>query len=250
MQREACGPVVASDSVSDATCIDPLALAAICSEKVATADPYPWCQTQDLIREPVYQRLLEELPHLGAFKNIQGKRRRYGQTSHDRFVLDYAPGTPLSLSWQQLIDELYEGPYPAKVAELLGRDDYFLTCHWHYTPSGCSVSPHCDAVWKLGSHIFYFNDPTEWDPGWGGETLVLDDGGAISYASAPGFDDFRGRFGCGPTGNQTLLFLRTDHSWHGVEPLRCPEGAMRRVFIVEFRKDSLRERFRAGARLW
>ena len=51
-----------------------------------------------------------------------------------------------------------------------------------------TCSPHCDAVWKLGSHIFYFNE--DWNPGWGGETLVLDDGGRFSRRSAPDFDDF------------------------------------------------------------
>ena len=61
----------------------------------------------------------------------------------------------------------------------------------------------------------------------------MDDGGAIGYTSAPKFEDFRARIDCEPTGNRSLLFLRTDHSWHGVEPLRCPEVEMRKVFIVE-----------------
>jgi len=33
---------------------------------------------------------------------------------------------------------------------------------------GCAVSPHCDAVRKLATHIFYFNTEADWDPGWGG----------------------------------------------------------------------------------
>ena len=32
---------------------------------------------------------------------------------------------------------------------------------------------------------------------------------------------------------------------HGVKPLECPEDRLRRVFILEFRRDNLRERFRA-----
>ena len=231
--------------MSEQECIDPVALAAIRPEVVAAAEPYPWCQPEMLIREGAYQQLLEELPEAAGFREIAGKRRRYGQESHDRLALDYAPGIPLSPLWQRFVDELHDDPYRAKVSALLGREDFFLTFHWHYTPNGCSVSPHCDATWKLGSQIFYFNDENEWDPQWGGATVVLDDGGAIGYSSAPQFEDFRGRIDCEPTGNRSLLFLRTDHSWHGVEPLRSPEGKMRKVFIVEFRKDSIRERFRA-----
>jgi hypothetical protein len=148
-------------------------------------------------------------------------------------------------SWREFLAELYEGPYLDKVAELLGHDDFFLTAHWHYTPRGCSVSPHCDAAWKLGSHIFYFNDESEWDPAWGGATLVLDDGGEIEYSNAPAFEDFPASYECPPMGNRSMIFLRTDHSWHGVKPLACPEGELRRVFIIEYRLDNLRERFRA-----
>lgn len=225
--------------------MDPAALATIRADVVAAAEPYPWFEPQRLIRESVYSRLLDELPQPEIFRKIVGRRRRYGQASHDRFSLDYKPGIPLSPLWQEFIDELHSEPYMTKVRELLKREDFFLTCHWHYTPTGCSVSPHCDAAWKLGSHIFYFNDKTKWDPSWGGATVILDDGGAIGYTSAPKFEDFPARIDCEPTGNRSLLFLRTDHSWHGVEPLRCPEGEMRKVFIVEYRKDNIRERFRA-----
>ena len=131
------------------------------------------------------------------------------------------------------------------MAGLLGHDDFFLTAHWHYTPRGCSVSPHCDAHWKLGSHIFYLNDEASWDSSWGGATLMLDDEGALEYSSAPAFEDFQTSYACPPVGNRSVLFLRTDHSWHGVQPLQCPEGELRRVFIIEYRLDSMRERFRA-----
>ena len=40
--------------------------------------------------------------------------------------------------------------------------------HWHYTPNGCSVSPHTDSVREHGSQLFYFNSEDDWDPAWGG----------------------------------------------------------------------------------
>lgn len=225
--------------------LDTAKLAAIDAAAVHAAEPFPWQGFDGLLTDAGYRELHGRLPEVEVFRKVVGKRRRYGQQSHDRYVLDYAPGLSVSQGWHDFVAELVDGPYSAKVAELLGRDDFFLTAHWHYTPQGCSVSPHCDAYWKLGSHIFYFNDEGNWDPRWGGATLVLDDGGALAYSSAPAFAEFRSSRSVVPVGNRSMLFLRTDHSWHGVAPLECPEGALRKVFIIEYRLDRVRERFRA-----
>jgi hypothetical protein len=212
---------------------------------IRARDPYPWKGFEGLLTDGAYDELQRTLPGVELFQQVVGKRRRYGQESHDRYVLDYRSGLDVSSAWHRFVAELMQGPYRDKVAELLGRDDFFVTAHWHYTPRGCSVSPHCDATWKLGSHIFYFNDAAEWRPQWGGATLVLDDGGGLSYSTAPQFEDFCASESVPPIGNRSLLFLRTDHSWHGVAPLACPEGMFRKVFIIEYRLDRLRERFRA-----
>jgi len=97
---------------------------------------------------------------------------------------------------------------------MFGRDSLSLTLHWHYAPRGCSVSPHCDAVRKLGSHLCYFNTEEDWDPSWGGQTLLLD-------------------------------FMREDSSWHGVRTLQCPEGGYRKVFVVVI-EDKLHSIVHAG----
>jgi hypothetical protein len=33
-------------------------------------------------------------------------------------------------------------------------------------------------------------------------------------------------------GNRSMVFKRTPHSWHGVRAIDCPEGHLRKVFIV------------------
>jgi hypothetical protein len=35
-----------------------------------------------------------------------------------------------------------------------------------------------------------------------------------------------------PWGNESLLFKRTPHSWHGVRPLQCPPGQLRKLFLI------------------
>jgi len=110
------------------------------------------------------------------------------------------------------------------------------------------VSPHCDAKHKAGSHIFCFNRSDEWDPAWGGQTLILDDGGRFRRDSAPAFDDFDEIITADIVGNQSVVFRRQGNSWHGVKELQCPEGAYRRVFIVVI--ESLVGGLRRDVRGW
>jgi len=94
------------------------------------------------------------------------------------------------------------------------------------------VSPHTDARRKIGSHIFYFNTPEDWDASWGGQTLVLDDGGRMRAHSEPKAGKFREVAASQILGNQSFIFKRTEHSWHAVNPIKCPPDRMRKVFIV------------------
>src|SRR5690606_82298 len=140
--------------------------------------------------------------------------------------------------------ELQRARYRAWLGHALGTEAFELRFHWHYTPSGSSVSPHCDAARKLGSHIFYFNTEADWDAAWGGETLILDDGGRFSPRSAPAVDDFESAPSSDAVGNRSLLFARNGNSWHGVREIRCPPGALRKVFIVVIERATLAARLR------
>ena len=129
--------------------------------------------------------------------------------------------------------------YRRKIAELLDAKNIEFRFHWHYTPNGCSVSPHTDARREHGSHLFYFNSEDDWDPSWGGDTLVLDDGGRLDYNSAPPLEAFDREIACESLGNYSSIMLRNDHAWHAVREINCPEDKMRRIFIVVVNPDSL-----------
>ena len=209
-------------------------------EKLSTIDPvafqsqqpYPWVNPEGLLTEGGYQRLLETLPALPLFTARFGVARKYGQQSHDRFTLEYQDELNIAQPWKEFIAELRGKDYQRFLSRFIGSRSFELLFHWHYAPNGCSISPHCDAKRKLGSHIFYFNTTHDWDPAWGGETVILDDGGGFPYKSAPRFEDFKRVIPAKALGNRSLLFSRTERSWHGVRELRCPEGNMRKVFIV------------------
>ena len=70
----------------------------------------------------------------------------------------------------RFVAELKGPGYRRFLRRLLGAGTFDLTFHWHYTPNGCDLSAHCDAEWKLGSHIFHLNTTDDWDQGWGGQT--------------------------------------------------------------------------------
>ena len=47
--------------------------------------------------------------------------------------------------------------------------------------------------------------------------------------SAPDFNDFKRQIEIPCIGNHSLLFKRTNHSWHGVRRINCPENKLRQV---------------------
>lgn len=209
--------------------------------------PFPWLNIQGFLTEEGHRRLGETLPDITLFESEFGVKRAYGQESHDRYALQYHEGLDIAQAWKDFIAELQGETYWSFLRRMFGLPPgkrLPLTMHWHYARTGCSVSPHCDASRKLGSQIFYFNTEAEWDPRWGGQTLVLDDAGGFRPHSAPQFDEFRLVAAAEIMGNQSFVFKRTDHSWHGVRPLACPQGRFRKLFIVVINRQTLQVRLR------
>ncbi|MFU8814324.1 MAG: 2OG-Fe(II) oxygenase [Pseudomonadales bacterium] len=207
-------------------------LDAIGTSEFRDAQPFPWLNPENVLTPAGFDELRAHLPPLTLMNKSFGRKRAHGQTPHDRYSLEYAADLPVADCWHQLVEELEAPGYQGWLARLFDTRRFRLNYHWHYTPRGASVSPHCDARHKLGSHIFYFHTAADWDPAWGGETVILDDEGRFSRASAPPFEAFTHRWRADAMGNRSLLFQRQGNSWHGVEPLQCPEGQLRKVFIV------------------
>ncbi|MEM9254140.1 MAG: hypothetical protein AAGA91_01755 [Pseudomonadota bacterium] len=213
-------------------------LQSLSTEQFMAVRPYPY-YNEPVLTETGFQDLLDNMPGMDMFDQNFGKERRAGQAPHDRYSLEYTPDMPVPTPWQEFIGELCSDDYRREIERLLGARKVEFRFHWHYTPSGADVSPHCDARREHGSHLFYFNDVSDWNPAWGGCTLVLDDGGRLDYNSAPDYADFDEVIECQSIGNSSALMLRTDHSWHAVRPIDCPDDKLRKVFIVVINPDSL-----------
>ncbi|MDA8052326.1 MAG: 2OG-Fe(II) oxygenase [Rhodospirillales bacterium] len=197
--------------------------------------PYPWMSIPDSLTPDGFRALHDTLPDVSGFRRMVGVKRGHGQKSHDRYILHYHPSLDLAPPWREFLSELKGEFYLNFLERLLGREeraDIIPTFEWYYAWQGCSVSPHCDAKRKIATQIFYFNTEAEWPSAWGGRILILDDEKRLDAHSAPDFDKLRVAAALEAHGNNSLLFQRTDHSWHGVRPLECPQEAMRKLFIV------------------
>ncbi|MCH7509974.1 MAG: hypothetical protein IIA76_09355 [Proteobacteria bacterium] len=194
--------------------------------------PFPWINPEGVLTDAGHRRLVETLPDVSMFKKSFGYRRKHGQQPHDRFALEYSDGLPVAEAWQEFIAELRGPEYHDFVCRMLGIRRFDLNCHWHYATAGCSVSPHLDSARKYGSQVFYFNTTEDWDPDWGGQTVVLSDKQRRRRKANPEFEDLESVATSQAIGNYSLLFARGAHSWHGVRALNCPEGRMRKIFIV------------------
>ena len=92
--------------------------------------------------------------------------------------------------------------------------------------------PHCDAARKLATHIFCFNTEDDWDSTWGGQILILDSERKLPVHSGPSFNQLEVAASIEPRGKGSLIFQRTHDSWHGVRPLQCPQGKLRKLFLI------------------
>lgn len=202
------------------------------------AQPFPWANPSEMLFRSAYEELLNDLPDISLFKKSFGAARANGQKSHDRYSLKFEPTLDVPKIWQEFIAELTGPAYIGFLENLFNARSIYLDLFWYYTPPGCSVSPHCDHLQKLGAQIFYLNKEEEWNENWGGETLLLDDDGKFSRRSAPDFGDFKDFISPPASGNQSLIFARTGHSWHGVREITCPDDVLRKIFLVTIKSSS------------
>jgi len=201
-------------------------------EKFRNKQPYPWVTLENSLTARGYEALRKTLPGVELFDRQVGKKRGYGQAPHNRYLLHYLPSLKLADPWKEFIDELLGDTYMSFLRRVLGPHKFIPTFEWYYAWEGCAVSPHCDAKRKLATHIFYFNTENDWRKKWGGEILILDSEKRFKAHSAPTFDQLKVAASIEPKGNGSLLFERTPHSWHGVRPLQCPEGKLRKLFLI------------------
>lgn len=226
--------------------IDDELLAAFSIESFRGTSPFPWSNFERFLTDDGFEALCSQFPPLELFEKHVDFDRAFGQRPHNRYYLAlessiYHDGengvgvvarSELPGPWQAFLEELTGSRYREFVGNCLGTDDLDVRYAWHVGEAGSEVSAHVDAPEKVGTHIFYLNRDHEWDPSWGGATLILGD--RTTTAMNPEFDDFDTVIAAETVGNRSLLFRNNADAWHGVRALDCPPGAQRRLFNVIF----------------
>jgi hypothetical protein len=217
--------------------------------------PFPWFNFQSLLTPEAFRELYLSFPPLEIFENHVGIERGYSQRPHNRYYLAYEDSiydnlhrennegivkkAGLPIPWQRFIEELETNRlYNDFIKSAFEVLNYHVRYAWHLGVNGSEVSPHQDSKKKIGTHIFYFNTSEDWEPTWGGSTLVL--GGKSTNSQNPEFEDFTIIKSTHVMGNYSFLFKNTVDSWHGVRALTCPPGKFRKLFnvIYEFPETS------------
>src|SRR5690554_1240216 len=75
--------------------------------------PYAWMNPGALLTDEGYRRLVETLPDISLFEASFGVERSHGQQPHDRYILEYDEGLPVSDEWHAFARELREDRYRA-----------------------------------------------------------------------------------------------------------------------------------------
>lgn len=205
-----------------------------------------WSQIPGFIPDDLFNQLCEDYPNISLFDKHVGIPRGL-QKPHDRYylALNWGPYSAnkrpffnkgvvkkyhLSRAWRRFIDNLEGAKYREFLSDLFQVEKFTLRFAWHMGFTGAEICPHVDTPSKLGTHIFYFNPEGQWDPAWGGQTVLL--GNLEKDIENPEFSDFGCCWDASNIGNTSLIFRNSPIAWHGVRALNAPKGCFRKIFTV------------------
>ena len=153
---------------------------------------------------------------------------------YNKILHDHADGVDfttqeLSCPWQTLLNELTNMPYLQIISEWLEQDitnSYIQILLKKYSDGGF-ISMHTDDADVYATHLFFLNP--YFDPATGGNLIFHRVDGSI-LASIPSVS------------NISVLFERTDNSWHSVEPCNSsstPKITLQVAFWKKLKKRNL-----------
>ena len=158
--------------------------------------------------------------------------------------------------WSVGRDAPYPNAPPAYAALLadrrgLGPADAEMQCEFSSLSDGVFLPPHADSTDKVLSCILYLG-PDEWPGDWGGATEIYvakDDRHKNNWNNA-----FLKREQMSVAraiefkANRLVFFVKGSNAWHGVAPVRAPQGVERRSFNFSLiLKKAAHENFKAKA---
>lgn len=188
--------------------------------------PYAWALLSEVIRSEWLQSLVHSFPDSG-FDWASGADEKPYLLRVRHLVrpgaTDVIGEADLSPAWLKLCAELSSPRYRETVSALTGCDLSACSLEinlWVYE-NECFLSPHTDKEDKVVSHIIYLSPA--WDPTWGGQLKVLRSN-----------DSHDCSFVVSPTHGTSVIIVRSDESWHAVEPIAKSASVKRQSIQVTF----------------
>jgi SM-20-related protein len=202
------------------------------ARSILQGEPYEWAEIDGLY-SPAGARALAETYPRDHFKTLSGHdgEKQYLYEARSLIGMGAAGasyGSALSGAWLELARDLLSPAYRTAMS--------LLTCYdlttapievniFHYGP-GSSLGPHLDLPAKLVTHVLYFN--TAWNP---------NDGGCLTILRSKNPQDIAAKIL--PMAGSSSVLVRSDRSWHAVQPV-VPGGhdSRRSVTVTFYRAGS------------
>lgn len=197
------------------------------SRRTLETEPYSWAAVDGLFSPKDGAALVATYPR-DHFKTLSGHDGEKQYLYESRSLLGMgadAPSFPdeLSDAWLRLAHDLLSPEYRAAMSLLTGYDltSAAIEANVFHYGSGSSLGPHLDLPAKRVTHVLYFN--SSWNPA---------DGGCLSILRSGNADDVAANI-LPLVGNSSVL-VRSDRSWHAVQPVVEGCRKSRRSVTVTF----------------
>jgi hypothetical protein len=192
--------------------------------------PYLWATADALWPTAVARRLTAEFPTEGF--RLAGRPGGDACFEYrDIFRCGRVIEDGLARCWTEAGLQLATPAYRAEVSSLFGLElsDAEVSIGLCRYRAGFRLAPHTDRAMRIVTQTIYLNP--DWTPAWGGALLIL---------GSSRMRDVQAR--CLPALNSTVLFVRSPHSWHAVEPVRRGSREPRKSVLLHFSVEGADER--------
>lgn len=188
-----------------------------------TNDPYTWAHIVPVMEEPNAKKLMETFPQKKLKDSVSNKQH---YKLRDCTCIDNGELMPLASEidpvWHELFEDLLKQEYRNIVSKLMqtSLDNCFLKVRLCEYGAGCWMLPHTDRIDRVVTQIFYL---TPWDTKWGGTLKILYSDNINDVAQE-----------IIPTFNTSVMFARSDTSYHAVAPVNINTCKPRLTILSQF----------------
>lgn len=194
--------------------------------------PFPHIYLQNVFPDEVYQEILNSFP---SQETLRVSYRQRKSLSLNPEGLSQLPFTEM-IFWTRLVETLISPPFRSALLHLFGltRDDLYPDLSLVSDSSGYAIGPHTDHPQKVLTYLFYL--PTDESQKELGTALYepIDPQFRCEGFKHHSFEGFRKVKAAPFLPNSVFGFLKSDRSFHGVEPIQetRPRNSLSYQFLI------------------